>query len=665
MGKKAVWIGFLFLLPALMFGVKVQKVMIENFQDLKDGVFQNLVIEGEGRLKIGPRTDVLKSPEEEYYLSLASDQNGNLYVGTGHEASVYRIDGEDSVQRIFTADHLDIYALQILGDGTLLAAASPSGKIYQLKDNKRSVFFDPKDRMIWDLAEDKKGTIYAAVGAGGGVYALKGSGTGRPIPGIGDYHILSLLVTADNRLLAGSGENGILFEYQDGRIRVLFDSPYREIKGIAEDSAGNIYFSATMGGYPVPQLKIQENDDKEKSPVVQEKNQKPPPPVYYKSTLYKMDRMGVVEELWKLKDEYIYDIMYDSHFSGILVATGNWGRTYLVREDGSFALLHKGDFSQAYQFGPGKDGVYLITNNSPSLIKVSYQDAQKGEYVSPVFDMKVKSRIGKLYWNSGYEAVKGLSLMLRAGNTSNPDSSWMDWSGPYFDPQGAAVNIEGYRYFQIQVLLNDLNVSYPVFLKDISLYYLQANIQPRIKSVKVAPGSQSKKSSHQLKVSWEAVDRNDDQLQYSLYIKPVAESRWILLKKDMKKNTYEIDRRLFQDGLYHLRIRADDSPDNPGGSTKSVFRVTDPFILDSTAPVLVNFSRSREVVTFQVRDTASVIKYVVYSHDGETWKVIFPDDGICDSPEESFTLNVVQSGYLFIKVSDEAGNEKVFQNRLL
>ncbi len=60
---------------------------------------------------------------------------------------------------------------------------------------------------------------------------------------------------------------------------------------------------------------------------------------------------------------------------------------------------------------------------------------------------------------------------------------------------------------------------------------------------------------------------------------------------------------------------------------------------------------------------------VFYSYDGELWFPVFPVDMIADSRSEnySFILKDMDAGknkYIFIKVTDEFDNSKVFQKEL-
>ena len=292
---------------------------------------------------------------------------------------------------------------------------------------------------------------------------------------------------------------------------------------------------------------------------------------------------------------------------------------------------------------------------------MDYTSAQNGEYLSRVYDMKVKSLIGKLYWNRGYEAVRGLNVFIRMGNASNPDVSWTEWAVPFSDQGNSNVNISGFRYFQIKAVFNDLNLNSPAQLHNIHVYYLQSNIRPKIKAIAIKPGTKEK--AKMLQVSWIAEDKNSDRLDYTVGMKKVSETKWIQLKSEYTNKDLIINPQLFEDGIYHLRVRVSDAQDNPGGSKVSD-KVSEPFIIDSTAPVLKDYIQADGVINFKVIDSSIVYK-VQYSFDRKNWFSISPLDRINDSSRENFSLKIpANKTYLFIKVTDESLNEKVFQKVL-
>ena len=141
------------------------------------------------------------------------------------------------------------------------------------------------------------------------------------------------------------------------------------------------------------------------------------------------------------------------------------------------------------------------------------------------------------------------------------------------------------------------------------------------------------------------------------------------LKEDITTPGTTLDTQLFEDGKYLLKVIADDSLANPPSMSKFTTLISSPFLIDSTAPVVTNYSVQRRRVIFTVSDKTSLVAKVLYSYDGKIWFPVFPVDMIADSKTENydFSLNDIDASknkYIFIKVMDEFDNCKVFQKEL-
>ena len=93
-------------------------------------------------------------------------------------------------EMVFKGEQLDVYALLVAGNGDVIAGTSPNGRVFRIaKDNKVSELFNPDEKFIWDLAEDKQGNIICALGNTGAVYSIGKTGdSGEPFHGRGFAH---------------------------------------------------------------------------------------------------------------------------------------------------------------------------------------------------------------------------------------------------------------------------------------------------------------------------------------------------------------------------------------------------------------------------------------------------------------------------------------------
>jgi hypothetical protein len=99
---------------------------------------------------------------------MAVAPDGSIYVGSGNEGKVFKIDSAGKIATFFDTTELEVHALALAPDGSLYAATSPDGRIYKIdRSGKGGPFFDPEDKYIWSLALDGQGNVYAGTGEKG------------------------------------------------------------------------------------------------------------------------------------------------------------------------------------------------------------------------------------------------------------------------------------------------------------------------------------------------------------------------------------------------------------------------------------------------------------------------------------------------------------------
>src|SRR5438046_8528224 len=85
-----VGLGWAVALPLV--AVQTSFWQVGSFQDFVQGTLDGVSVSKNGELKLAPETRALFSPDENIALSLAGDGHNSLYVGTGHEGKVFRVD---------------------------------------------------------------------------------------------------------------------------------------------------------------------------------------------------------------------------------------------------------------------------------------------------------------------------------------------------------------------------------------------------------------------------------------------------------------------------------------------------------------------------------------------------------------------------------------------
>jgi hypothetical protein len=110
-----------------------------------------------------------------------------------------------------------------------------------------------------------------------------------------------------------------------------------------------------------------------------------------------------------------------------------------------------------------------------------------------------------------------------------------------------------------------------------------------------------------------------------------------------------------------VRVRASDSPSNTVDRVLAGERDSTPLDIDNTPPVVAaevaRQGTTRLLVT--VRDARSPIQRVEYSEGGGPWKLIYPTDGLADSPDERYEIPLTSSdaaGQIVIRATDHLQN---------
>jgi hypothetical protein len=320
----------------------------------------------------------------------------------------------------------------------------------------------------------------------------------------------------------------------------------------------------------------------------------------------------------------------------------------------------------------------------------------EGTYESPVRDAKLVASWGRIWWRGR----GGVELQTRTGNSERPDATWSDWSTPYRDPMGAQITSPRARFVQWRAVLKAAAGTAPVEtrMEDVSLAYLPRNVAPEVLSITALPVGVGLQSIVQMQadpniessgldpsvfgavaqvpprrlyqrgarsLQWQAEDRNNDTLEYSIYYRSLNESSFRLLKEKLRDNFFTVDGAALADGRYIFRVVATDAPDNPGGQALTGERTSEPVDVDNTPPVVraigeAQVMNDRVRVIFEVEDVMGMVRRADASFDGTPWRSAYPDDGIADSPRERYTLDLPVTGTgehtISLRAFDMSGN---------
>jgi hypothetical protein len=253
--------------------------------------------------------------------------------------------------------------------------------------------------------------------------------------------------------------------------------------------------------------------------------------------------------------------------------------------------------------------------------------------------------------------------------------------------QFVAIQSPSARFLQYRLTFgSDEKGEVSAVVDDVDVAYQVPNLAPQIKTVKLAavPDAEGanaaaaamaqaqgatptngQQGTGKQTITWEATDPNEDALLYSVAFRSGSRSPWILLKEKLKEPTFEWDTRSVADGRYEIRVIGSDAAANPKGAGKTASRVSEPVIVDNTAPQIGEIKAETKgtgaTITFDAVDRTSTLSTFEYSVDSsEDWQAVLPSDNIADGPEESvsFTATGLSGGphQVAVRATDARGN---------
>lgn len=134
-------------------------------------------------------------------------------------------------------------------------------------------------------------------------------------------------------------------------------------------------------------------------------------------------------------------------------------------------------------------------------------------------------------------------------------------------------------------------------------------------------------------------------MRFDLYFRGQGEEAWILLEKGLLQPTHPWDTSTVADGWYEIKVVASDRMDNAADRALEGFKISDPILVDNTAPAVERLEakvNKRSVdLKFVAVDTTSRIVEVAYAVDSSLdWLTLVPVDGIFDALKKEFRFTI-------------------------
>jgi hypothetical protein len=595
---------------------------------------------------------VFFDPKTKYIWDLAFAPDGTLFVATGDKGQIYAVAADGNGQLFYASDEAHIKILGFDAKGNLLAGTEPNGRILRVSRNSGEkktaeevagegfVLYETAKREVTSLTVGTDGTIYvsaigdknrantpapsaviatpqgtttitntAAAISGQGpasfltfpasissaIYKLAPDAAPEELWSSRDDVVYSLGLSADGRLLAGTGNTGALLVI-DGRgvYAQLAKSGAAQITGITRSSQGKVFLCTANPG--------------------------------------KVFSVGPEFEAEGTFESQSYDAKLFSQWGRLEW----WGPATSTAAPGKAAKSERSGGSSA---------------NEPRLefFVRSGNTEDPGKEWSKWFGPYTKSGLA-------VEAPAGRFFQWKTVIHDGRAGDGIDWVSVAYLPRNVAPVIDGVALQDAGVRAQAPQVisGQP---GNVSLRQPQApnpgGVVITTSSVtKFEQPPQGMQQKGWQSVLWTAHDENDDDLKYAVYFRGENERNWRLLKDNLDQKFYSWDTTTMPDGAYYLKIVASDSPSNPPAIALRTERESERFEIDNTPPSIeklegsatgMNADRSMGVsydFQFTAVDTFSSIDRAQYSVDGGDWILLAPANGISDNRTENYSFTV-------------------------
>lgn len=655
-----------------------------------DGV----VVTSEGALKLGRKVRLLADLGTTHVWDAVEDALGNIVAATGDEGKVVRIAPDGKISTLYVAADSQVLSLALGSDGSVYAGIGPGGKIVRIPPaGAAAVIAEGLGTYVWALAYDPaEKALYAGTGPQGKIYRLAGPGKAEVFYDTRQDHVVCLATGPGGKLFAGTDKKGLVFRV-DGKDRafVLQQAAQSEIRSLL--AAGDVVYAGSGvptagrnfsspdrptnpfgGGSNLPGKEggpTSSGGSSDKQPTAQGSAPGPaapgkvkgspsaegPPPSVGENSVYRIGGDGSVREVFREKA-----LMLGLAPAGnrLLVATGLAGRLYeldpATRESCELVRLTHGPIHRVIRKRAG--GYVLAVGDPAKLYVLEDGTVERGTVLSEVLDAKIPSRWGSLTWSGRGKAT----VAVRSGNVAVPDPTWSAWSAEQTDPENARALAPGARFLQYRLTLQGGAQGPEV--SQVVVRYQTLNQAPEITSLEVPDLDAADLSSpRKLRLKWNAIDPNEDELVFAVHFRKEGWKDWVLLAEDLEKKEFEWDPTTVPAGTYQVRITASDRRDNAPAETLTAQRVSAPLPIAQEAPKVqlqpVAFDKGHAVVEAALSDPLVRLVEAHYAVDGKDWIPVFPTDGLFDSRREGlrFRLENVRTGthVIVVRVKNAAG----------
>ena len=556
-------------------------------------------------------------PKEKYIWALAVDRQGQLWVGAGTPAVIYRVDPSGTGRPLYHPPAAHVVCFATDADGRMLAGTESPGRVYRFDAADRpSVVLDAGLTEARAIVTGRNGELYVAA-----------IGREDNAPATGETASIAVAMPpATTTVTAGappapsppSSRRSTVFRVDaSGSWDTYWDTP-DVIYDLALDADGGLFAASGPEG-----------------------------------RLYKVVGSQKAQLLTGVDAHQVTRLLTGTGGHLVAFATANPGRVIAV---GSSLQ------SPASYVSPVRD-----TKSASTWGAVRWESTG---------GVTLQTRTGNTDkpdetwtdWSPPYSHADGERVTSPVGRFIQWKAVLTNASGPA--PQLTSVTL-AYLARNTRPVVSSITVHPPgvVFQLQFSDDGAIAGMDTATADARKAPNEASSPAlgRHMLQkglqtLTWKADDADGDRMAYTVTYRRVGDATWHTLKADWTDSILVWDTTTVADGHYVVRVTASDAPANTPDRALTGERDSDPITVDNTPPVLtMTVSRQGAAIHLLVHavDATSPIDKLEYSIGGGAWQLVYPVTGLADSPDERYDIPVVAEADLakmVVRATDASQN---------
>ena len=648
-----------FFAAGTAFAVSTRVFILDDADSLSDGELEGTTVYSSGSVSVGASTSRIELADVAVAWSFARGRGDTVFVGTGNEGKIYKVSGK-SASVFAETGQLLVSSLARGPRGLLFAGTVPEGRIYTVdgRGKVKELARPEGTEHVWALEWDgRKKRLIAATGPEGKLYSIDLKGRVEEVYDSEASHLLALAIDKDGTFYVGTSDEAQLLRVDpSGHAEVVYDFPGTEVTDIDLRKGRLAVISNTFPAGSKSPIKKLKKASSAKSAKLRPKN-------LGKGQVWSVGLDGEAEMIFSNKKTHFTRVQVDND-GVIYAASGKEGRIFRIAPDRAYATWL--DVDERQVLGMDVVGPYpmFVTGDGAALYRIDSGKPKSATWTSSVLDANVHSRFGELTWRG----TAGIQMQTRSGNTSEPDETWTEWSKTVTSP--GPVRSPAARYLQLRASFTRSDAR----LLAVQVYYLPENrravvnqvgvkakpIEPK-KTLGLVSKPSASRGSSEYELTWKVSNEDSDPLRYFLRFREEKQNSWrdILREHEvLTQSKYTWETSSIPDGYYVVEVEASDELANPVERTLRHRQVSEPILIDNHAPQVSLKGRGPKV-SGVAKDVAGPVSKIEVSIDGSPWRVVFPVDGLLDTPEERFSIDLERSpdGHIVaVRATDAAGN---------